>query len=126
MPGTSKESNSVNKAIGLIIKRERLLRGWSRTQLGKPLGITQQQVEKYESGKNRISVGKLAQISKIMQKPIIQFFEEINMVKDVKEGSRFHIEMSRMLEKIDNPDHQRAIHYILKGFIINKGENHVQ
>jgi transcriptional regulator with XRE-family HTH domain len=54
--------------------RRRML-GRSQTQLGEALGITFQQVQKYEKGANRIGAGRLHRISEILQAPVEFFFE---------------------------------------------------
>jgi transcriptional regulator with XRE-family HTH domain len=48
----------------------------NQEKLGKALGLTFQQVQKYESGANRISGSRLQQISQILQVPVAFFFEE--------------------------------------------------
>jgi transcriptional regulator with XRE-family HTH domain len=53
----------------------RLMLGWSQTQLGEALGITFQQVQKYEKGTNRISASRLQHISDLLQVPVPFFFE---------------------------------------------------
>jgi transcriptional regulator with XRE-family HTH domain len=47
----------------------------SQTKLGDALGVTFQQVQKYEKGTNRIGAGRLQQISHILQVPVVFFFE---------------------------------------------------
>jgi transcriptional regulator with XRE-family HTH domain len=53
----------------------RLMLDMSQTKLGDDLGVTFQQVQKYENGTNRISASRLHQISHILQVPISFFFE---------------------------------------------------
>jgi transcriptional regulator with XRE-family HTH domain len=53
----------------------RLMLGMSQTSLGNALGLTFQQVQKYEKGTNRISASKLQQISLILQVPVAFFFD---------------------------------------------------
>jgi transcriptional regulator with XRE-family HTH domain len=53
----------------------RLMLGMSQTQLGDVLGITFQQVQKYEKGANRISASRLHRMSEILQVPVEFFFE---------------------------------------------------
>jgi transcriptional regulator with XRE-family HTH domain len=54
----------------------RLMLGLSQTKLADALGLTFQQVQKYEKGKNRIGAGRLQHISQILQVPAKFFFEE--------------------------------------------------
>jgi len=53
----------------------RVMLGMSQTQLGAALGLTFQQVQKYERGKNRISASRLHRTSEILQVPVEFFFE---------------------------------------------------
>jgi transcriptional regulator with XRE-family HTH domain len=53
------------------------MRQKSQTDLGKPVGVTFQQIQKYERGTNRISVGRLLEFSKLLKVPLGFFFEDI-------------------------------------------------
>ena len=48
----------------------------SQTTLGKTVGVTYQQIQKYESGKNRIPSGRLVQIARVLSVPVTWFFED--------------------------------------------------
>lgn len=71
------EEEKINKLIGGKIVIFRKTRGLSRIQLSKTLNITQQQLNKYEKGINRISAAKLAIISKKFQCDISYFYAGI-------------------------------------------------
>jgi transcriptional regulator with XRE-family HTH domain len=58
------EENRVNKIVGLNIRDQRVKRKWTQTQLAEKLGITFQQIGKYEKGQNGLSAVRLLQISK--------------------------------------------------------------
>lgn len=58
----------------------RELRGVSTKQLAEQLGATQQQISKYELGKNRVSAGRLWEIAKILRTTIVYFYEGIDPV----------------------------------------------
>ena len=71
------EEQIVNKIIGeriLIFRKSKKL---TRTKLANILGITQQQLDKYEKGLNRISAAKLAIISKIFKIDISYFYNDL-------------------------------------------------
>jgi transcriptional regulator with XRE-family HTH domain len=55
----------------------RLVLGMSQTKLGEKLGLTFQQVQKYEKGTNRIGASRLHHIANILQVPVAFFFEDI-------------------------------------------------
>ena len=59
---------------GRVLTKRREL-GLSQTDLAEAVGITFQQVQKYENGKNRISAGRLWQIAKVFKVPVEYFFQ---------------------------------------------------
>jgi transcriptional regulator with XRE-family HTH domain len=67
--------NPIDKHVGSRMRMRRLMRDMSQTDLGNALGLTFQQVQKYEKGSNRIGAGRLQHISKILQVPVSFFFE---------------------------------------------------
>jgi transcriptional regulator with XRE-family HTH domain len=60
--------------VGKRIKLARVMGNMSQTELGEHLGVTFQQVQKYESGKNRVGAGRLAKIAKVFKQPIPWFY----------------------------------------------------
>ena len=70
-----KTPNPTDKHVGTRVRMRRLMLGMSQTKLADALGITFQQVQKYEKGVNRISASRLQHISNILQVPIPFFFE---------------------------------------------------
>ena len=63
------EENRVNKIVGLNIRDQRVKRKWTQTQLAEKLGITFQQIGKYEKGQNGLSAIRLLEISKQFEVP---------------------------------------------------------
>lgn len=70
----SKEEVDIDRLVGARLRERRLLLGLSQQQLAKALGITFQQVQKYENGVNRISASRLWDISRRLEVPIEWFF----------------------------------------------------
>lgn len=64
-------------SIGQRVRMQRTLLGWSQEKLADALGITFQQVQKYENGVNRISSGRIYELSVIMGVPVSAFFADI-------------------------------------------------
>src|SRR5262245_1972443 len=64
-----------DKHVGGRVRMRRLMLHISQTQLGDALGITFQQIQKYENGANRVSASRLQHISQILQVPVPFFFE---------------------------------------------------
>lgn len=62
--------------VGRSIRDSRVAAGMSQEALAKVLGITFQQVQKYESAKNRVSASRLHDIATALDVPIWMFFEE--------------------------------------------------
>jgi transcriptional regulator with XRE-family HTH domain len=75
MPRT-KSSNSIDKHVGSRIRMRRLMLDMNQTKLGDALGITFQQVHKYETGANRIGASRLHHIAEILRVPVAFFFED--------------------------------------------------
>ena len=70
-----KSLNPIDKHVGNRVRMRRLMLGVSQTKLADALGLTFQQVQKYEKGANRISASRLQRISSFLQVPIPFFFE---------------------------------------------------
>ena len=71
----SKAPNPVDKYVGSRVRMRRIMLGMSQEKLGEALGLTFQQVQKYEKGTNRIGASRLQQIANILQVPVSFFFE---------------------------------------------------
>lgn len=72
---TAKESDPVDRYVGARLRMRRLLLNMTQTELGDSVGITFQQIQKYEKGANRISASRLQQFSSILHVPAAFFFE---------------------------------------------------
>ena len=70
-----KSPNPTDKHVGSRVRMRRMMLGMSQEKLGDALGLTFQQVQKYEKGTNRIGASRLQQISQILQVPVSFFFE---------------------------------------------------
>jgi transcriptional regulator with XRE-family HTH domain len=70
-----KAPNPIDKHVGSRVRMRRMMLGMSQEKLGNSLGLTFQQVQKYEKGTNRIGASRLQQISHILQVPVSFFFE---------------------------------------------------
>jgi transcriptional regulator with XRE-family HTH domain len=71
----TKTPNPVDRFVGSRVRMQRLLAGMSQEKLGDALGLTFQQVQKYEKGTNRISASRLQQLAKILGVPVSFFFD---------------------------------------------------
>ena len=71
-----KQTTDVDRLVGLRITALRKARGLSQTALGTAVGVTFQQVQKYEKGQNRVGAGRLREIARLLEVPVSAFFEE--------------------------------------------------
>ena len=78
--------NPVDLHVGARVRMRRRLRGVSQEKLADSLGLTFQQVQKYERGANRISASKLYEIAASLQTPVGYFFEGLADPADVEGG----------------------------------------
>jgi transcriptional regulator with XRE-family HTH domain len=70
-----KSPNPIDKHVGSRVRMRRMMLSMSQEKLGDALGLTFQQVQKYEKGTNRIGASRLQQISQILQVPVSFFFD---------------------------------------------------
>jgi transcriptional regulator with XRE-family HTH domain len=71
-----REATPLDAQVGNRVRMRRLLLGLSQTALGDALGVTFQQVQKYEKGVNRIGASRLQHIADVLQVPVSFFFQE--------------------------------------------------
>ena len=71
----SKMPNPIDRHVGARVRMRRMLAGISQEKLGESLGVTFQQVQKYEKGTNRISASRLQHIANILDVNVSFFFE---------------------------------------------------
>jgi transcriptional regulator with XRE-family HTH domain len=72
----SDKPNPVDVHVGSRVRLRRTLLGMSQEKLGDALGLTFQQVQKYERGANRIGASRLYDLSRVLDVPVSYFFEE--------------------------------------------------
>jgi transcriptional regulator with XRE-family HTH domain len=87
-----KRPDPVDVEVGHRIRIERLARGLSQTALANQLGVTFQQVQKYEKGVNRVGAGRLTKIAEVLGVPVGSFFSgkevlESEVGRDVDQAS---------------------------------------
>jgi transcriptional regulator with XRE-family HTH domain len=71
----TKAPNPTDKYVGSRVRMRRIMLGMSQEKLGEALGLTFQQVQKYEKGTNRIGASRIQKISDILQVPVSFLFE---------------------------------------------------
>ncbi len=77
-----KNPDIVDRHVGSRLRLLRMQAGLSQEALGNRLGLTFQQVQKYEKGQNRIGASRLFQLSRILHVPVSTFFEGLSEGED--------------------------------------------
>ena len=81
-----KSPSSTDVHVGARVRMRRMMLSMSQEKLGGALGLTFQQVQKYEKGTNRISASKLQEISQILHVPVSFFFEGVPEIDGRRAG----------------------------------------
>lgn len=71
-----KKPNPIDVHVGSRVRLRRTMLGMSQEKLGEHLGITFQQIQKYEKGANRVGASRLQEIARVLNTPVSFFFED--------------------------------------------------
>lgn len=96
------DANQVDRQVGERIRRRRILLGLTQDQVADALGISYQQIQKYETGANRISAGRLAQIAEVLEVLPGWFFGLAEVADAPVNSSRAVIELVRNFSKVED------------------------
>jgi len=99
-----RKNQLIDKQIGIKIRQIRKSWGISQIELAERIGISFQQVQKYEKGSTRISASRLMQISEALNVKITVFFEETEKIPIVSDLSPGYIPGEAPFENIQSPD----------------------
>ena len=100
-----KAPNPVDKHVGSRVRMRRMMLAMSQEKLGNALGLTFQQVQKYEKGTNRIGASRLQQIARILQVPVGFFFEHApDLSGSVEAGATDALSSSYVSDFLASPD----------------------
>jgi transcriptional regulator with XRE-family HTH domain len=90
--------------------------GLTQQQLTGMIGVTYQQMTKYERGINRVSVGRLYDIARALNTPIGYFYEGLDQEAPLPASprQRMLLDISRDFSEIQNEKHQMAIHQLAR------------
>ena len=118
-PKDAKLSRRVDDHVGARIRLRRTLLGMTQDQLASALSISYQQIQKYETGANRISAGRLFEIAKCLGVDISYFFDGIepNLVQgSLPHGghNRVAIDLVRNFLDIANEEQRSALAHLVK------------
>jgi transcriptional regulator with XRE-family HTH domain len=100
-------------ALGHRIRLRRVEQKISQAELGDALGVSFQQVQKYEKGVNRVGASRLTQIANALTVPVSFFYDVSSKVEEVQSllflDSSFSLRLLRAYAKIDSQDVQRKL-----------------
>jgi transcriptional regulator with XRE-family HTH domain len=90
-------AHPVDLYVGARLRIRRKVLGLSQTQLADALGITFQQIQKYERGANRISASKLYEAARLLQSPVSYFFEGLHEAQPGEADDGFAVRMTQFV-----------------------------
>ena len=99
----ARKTNDIDIAVGARIRNLRLRSELSQTSLGDFIGVTFQQVQKYENGTNRISASRLVQLANLFGVPVAAFYSEV-VADDARPTKR-----TRASTNLDDADLNRLV-----------------
>lgn len=130
--GGSRRANPIDVHVGGRVRLRRMLLGMSQEKLGEHLGLTFQQIQKYEKGINRIGASRLFDLSQVLSVPVQFFYEELavgstegasGFAERPAEsyaaeflGSREGLELNKAFARITDPRVRRSIVDLVRAF----------
>ena len=99
-----KAADDIDAFVGARVRLRRIEQGISQEHLGDALGLTFQQIQKYEKGQNRIGAGRLYRIARVLTVPVEFFYEGLPMPNDPQEQSAMAIRSARAQAFLATPE----------------------
>lgn len=128
MSSAAVNASEIDQQVGERIRRRRVLLGLTQDHLGETLGISYQQIQKYETGANRVSAGRLFQIAQTLQIDVSHFFNGLSEVDHAEEddlaasaSSRNVIDLVRNFSRIEDDRIRTAVLSLVRS-LADKGE----
>jgi transcriptional regulator with XRE-family HTH domain len=118
----NEEHNPVDAQIGKKIKQFRLIQGFTQNELAEKIGVSYQQIQKYENGTNHILVCRLYDLAKALSIDIINFFADMPVkiedphIDSSDEGDKEMFMIAREYRKIKSKKSRDAIYSLMKSF----------
>ncbi|WP_068311116.1 helix-turn-helix domain-containing protein [Polycladidibacter hongkongensis] len=101
---SKKAPNPIDIHVGSRVRLRRMMLGMSQEKLGESLGITFQQIQKYEKGTNRIGASRLQHIATILKVPVAFFFEDAPGGPDERPGMSDNSQTSYVVDFLSSSD----------------------
>jgi transcriptional regulator with XRE-family HTH domain len=109
--GRRQLDRALDQRIGALLKQRRVQLGWSQQGLGTKLGLTFQQVQKYEKGDNQLSVARLLQVCDTLEVGVAYFLDANSTPL---EAARIDYETTRAINRIRNDRVKSAILHLAR------------
>jgi transcriptional regulator with XRE-family HTH domain len=108
---STSRSQDIDRFVGARIRERRIMLGLTQQQLADLIGVTYQQAHKYERGINRVSAGRLFEVSQVLSVPVSYFFDGLEQETDraISPRERMCLELARNFAQIPNERHQEAL-----------------
>ena len=122
MPKKNYKINHLNQHIGNKIYLLRIANGLSRNELAIRIDVTQQQIEKYEKNRDKISAGRLALIAEALNHNIIDFYADFdanNNQKLIINNQNMCMKIFKNFMNIKNIKHKKTIYALVKSLSKN-------
>ena len=121
---STKAPNPVDKYVGSRVRMRRIMLGMSQEKLGEALGLTFQQVQKYEKGVNRVGAARLQQIATALDVPVTFFYDGDGKAREVESllflDSAFSLRLLRAYSKIKDQTVQRQLVSLMESIAANE------
>jgi len=109
-------ANSIDVYVGSRVRTRRTLLGLSQQKLGAALGLTFQQVQKYERGSNRIGASRLFELGRILDVPISYFYEELPESDIPENWNNARTDSEEQHPAVPNMIHKRETLELVRGY----------
>jgi len=109
----------IDKLVGSRIRQARWVKGMTQHQLGDAAGCRFQQIQKYETGTNRVSASRLWEIARALEMPMTYFFEAEEQAKEHPSLDRENAEILRVLGELSKTK-RRAVLSLAKSIAKDK------
>ena len=116
MKKSTPRSQQIDRHVGQRIRERRVMMGLTQQQLADLIGVTYQQAHKYERGINRVSAGRLYEISQVLSVPVSFFYDGVEQATQpqIGERQRMCLELARNFSQINDVKHQEALTHLAR------------
>ena len=119
-----RSATDVDKKVGENLLKLRLFRGMTQETLADAVGVTFQQIQKYEKGKNRVSVSRLWWLSHVLGIPVAEFYDGIDGAPR-SDALKLTPEQLALIKKYNTllEPQKRALHDYMRFLRVQKGQS---